>query len=178
MKKLYFNGDFLPMTNEGDSFEALVVEDGVIAFTGTLEDARTFAADAEDVDLDGACLMPRASSTRTAISPVPTSRVVAAQLENCKSFDEIVEAMRAFGEKNGIGPDSVIMGVSYDQNSLPRVSIPIATSWTGSPPRSPALRFMPPATCWSPTRSSSSWPASMPRRSIPRVLVTAARSMA
>ncbi len=35
MKKLYFNGDFLPMTNEGDSFEALVVEDGVIAFTGT-----------------------------------------------------------------------------------------------------------------------------------------------
>lgn len=58
MKKLYFNGDFLPMTNEGDSFEALVVEDGVIAFTGTLEDARTFAADAEDVDLDGACLMP------------------------------------------------------------------------------------------------------------------------
>ena len=43
---------------------------------------------------------------------------MAAQLENCKSFDEIVEAMRAFGEKNGIGPDSVIMGVSYDQNSL------------------------------------------------------------
>lgn len=117
MKKLYFNGDFLPMTNEGDSFEALVVEDGVIAFTGTLEDARTFAADAEDVDLDGACLMPGIIDPHSHIAG-SNQYVVAAQLENCKSFDEIVEAMRAFGEKNGIGPDSVIMGVSYDQNSL------------------------------------------------------------
>ena len=101
MKKLYFNGDFLPMTNEGDSFEALVVEDGVIAFTGTLEDARTFAADAEDVDLDGACLMPGIIDPHSHIAG-SNQYVVAAQLENCKSFDEIVEAMRAFGEKNGI----------------------------------------------------------------------------
>lgn len=26
--------------------------------------------------------------------------------------------MKAFAEKNGIGPDSVIMGVGYDQNAL------------------------------------------------------------
>ena len=32
MKKLYFNGDFVPMTGEGDTFEALLVaDDGTIA---------------------------------------------------------------------------------------------------------------------------------------------------
>ena len=41
MKKLYFNGDFVPMTGEGDTFEALLVaDDGTIAFTGSLEEAR------------------------------------------------------------------------------------------------------------------------------------------
>lgn len=40
MKKLYFNGDFVPMTGEGDTFEALLVaDDGTIAFTGSLEEA-------------------------------------------------------------------------------------------------------------------------------------------
>ena len=44
MKKLYFNGDFVPMTGEGDTFEALLVaDDGTIAFTGSLEEARAQA---------------------------------------------------------------------------------------------------------------------------------------
>ena len=41
MKKLYFNGDILPMTGEGDTFEALVAEDGVIAFTGSMGMGKT-----------------------------------------------------------------------------------------------------------------------------------------
>ena len=33
MKKLYFNGDFVPMTGEGDTFEALLVaDDGTIVY--------------------------------------------------------------------------------------------------------------------------------------------------
>lgn len=58
MSKLYFNGEFLPMTGEGDTFEALVEEGGRIVFTGGLDEARAFAPDADDVDLAGACLMP------------------------------------------------------------------------------------------------------------------------
>ena len=47
MKKLYFNGDFVTMTGEGDTFEALLVaDDGTIAFTGSLEEARAQAGDA------------------------------------------------------------------------------------------------------------------------------------
>lgn len=117
MKKLYFNGEFLPMTGEGDTFEALVVEDGIIAFTGALDEARAFAGDAEEIDLNGACLMPGLIDPHSHISG-SNQYVVAAQLENCKSFDEIVDALNEFAERNNIGEDSVIMGVGYDQNSL------------------------------------------------------------
>lgn len=117
MSKLYYNGDMLPMTGEGDTFEALVEQEGVIAFTGALAEARAFAPDAEEVDLDGACLMPGLIDPHSHIAG-SNQYVVAAQLDSCTSFDEIVAAMKAFAEKNGIGPDSVIMGVGYDQNAL------------------------------------------------------------
>lgn len=117
MSKLYYNGDMLPMTGEGDTFEALVEQEGVIAFTGALAEARAFAPNAEEVDLDGACLMPGLIDPHSHIAG-SNQYVVAAQLDSCTSFDEIVAAMKAFAEKNGIGPDSVIMGVGYDQNAL------------------------------------------------------------
>lgn len=117
MSNMYFNGDILPMTDEGDACEALVERDGVIAFTGSLDDARAFAPDAEEVDLAGACLMPGLIDPHSHIAG-SNQYVVAAQLDSCGSFDDIVEAMRAFADKNGIGPDGVIMGVGYDQNAL------------------------------------------------------------
>lgn len=41
MKTLYHNGQFVPMTSEDDTFEALLVaDDGTIAFTGSLVEAR------------------------------------------------------------------------------------------------------------------------------------------
>ena len=118
MKKLYFNGDFVPMTGEGDTFEALLVaDDGTIAFTGSLEEARAQAEDAEEIDLNGACLMPGLIDPHSHISGC-TQYIVAADLNGAADFDEIVERLAAFAEQRGIGEDGVIMGVSYDQNSL------------------------------------------------------------
>lgn len=117
MSKLYFNGEFLPMTGEGDTFEALVEEGGRIVFTGGLDEARAFAPDADDVDLAGACLMPGLIDPHSHIAG-SNQYVVAAQLDACRSFDDIVEAMRVFAERNAIGPGGVIMGVGYDQNAL------------------------------------------------------------
>ena len=118
MKKLYFNGDFVPMTGEGDTFEALLVaDDGTIAFTGSIEEARAQAEDAEEIDLNGACLMPGLIDPHSHISGC-TQYIVAADLNGAADFDEIVERLAAFAEQRGIGEDGVIMGVSYDQNSL------------------------------------------------------------
>lgn len=117
MKRLYRNGDFLPMTGEGDTFEALVEEEGVIAFTGALAQARELAPDATEVDLGGACLMPGLIDPHSHISGA-SQYVTAAQLDSCRSFDEIVEALRAFAVKRQVGPGGVIMGVAYDHNGL------------------------------------------------------------
>ncbi|MFR3451953.1 MAG: hypothetical protein ACLTSX_10870 [Collinsella sp.] len=103
MKKLYFNGDFLPMTNEGDSFEALVVEDGVIAFTAPLRTPVPSPRTPRTSTSTALASCP-ASSTRTAISPVPTSMSWPPQLENCKSFDEIVEAARLRARRTASAP--------------------------------------------------------------------------
>lgn len=118
MSKLYFGGDILPMTSEDAAPEALLTaDDGTIAFVGALDEARALAGDAEEVDLAGACLMPGIIDPHSHISGT-TQYIVAADLDGCRDFDELVERMRAFAEKRGIGEDGVIMGVGYDQNSL------------------------------------------------------------
>lgn len=117
MSRLYYGGDILPMTGEGDSFEALVEKGGAIAFTGALAEARAFAPEAEEVDLEGACLMPGLVDPHGHLAG-SNQYVVAAQLDSCASFDDIVSVMRAFAQKAGIGSDGIIMGVGYDQNAL------------------------------------------------------------
>ena len=118
MRKLYFNADFVPMTGEGDTFEALLVaDDGTIAFTGSLEEARSLAEGAEEVDLDGATVLPGLIDPHSHIAGT-TQYIVAADLDGCRDFDEIVERLRAFAEKRGIAEDGIVMGVGYDQNAL------------------------------------------------------------
>lgn len=118
MKKLYFGGDILPMTGEDAKLEALLVaDDGTIAYAGSLEEARTLAADAEEIDLAGHCLMPGIIDPHSHISGC-TQYIVAADLNGAADFDEIVSRLAAFAVERGIGDDGVIMGVSYDQNSL------------------------------------------------------------
>lgn len=41
MQHLYYGGDILPMTGRGSRAEALVEEDGRIAYVGPLDEART-----------------------------------------------------------------------------------------------------------------------------------------
>ena len=118
MKKLYFNGDFVPMTTEEASFEALLVaEDGTIAFTGSLDEARSLAEGCEEIDLEGKTVMPGLIDPHSHISGT-TQYLTAAQLENCTSYDEIIAAMKEFAEARNIGEDGIIMGVAYDHNSL------------------------------------------------------------
>ena len=118
MKKLYYGGDILPMTGEHDTVEALLVaDDGTIVYTGSLEEARAQAADAEEIDLKGHCLMPGIIDPHSHISGC-TQYIVAADLDGAADFDEIVERLSSFAAERGIGEDGIIMGVSYDQNSL------------------------------------------------------------
>ena len=58
MEQLYFHGTILPMTGEGDTLEALLVRDGLIAEAGAYEELSAAAPGAEEIDLRGRTMLP------------------------------------------------------------------------------------------------------------------------
>ena len=118
MKTLYYNGDFVPMTQEDATFEALLVaDDGTIAFTGSLDEARRRADGAQEIDLEGKAVLPGFIDPHSHLTGT-TQYISTASLSDCTSFDDIVDALTAFIEKRGITAESVVMGTGYDQNFL------------------------------------------------------------
>lgn len=117
MEHLYFGGSILPMTGEHHRAEALVERDGAIAFVGALDEARAVYPAAEAIDLAGACLMPGLIDPHSHFTG-SSQYVIAAQLDQCQSFDEIVAALRQFAAEQCIDSDGVVLGVGYDHNSL------------------------------------------------------------
>lgn len=118
MKTMYFNGDFIPMTREDDTFEALLVaDDGTIAFVGSLAEARDRAKGAPEVDLGGKTMMPGFIDPHSHFTGT-LQYLCNADLSACRSFADIQSALRDFIEKRGIDTDGVVMAIGYDQNLL------------------------------------------------------------
>ena len=118
MGKLFCNATFVPLTDEDARADALLVDDeGRIAFVGPLEEARERAGGAEEVDLDGAAVLPGLIDPHSHFTG-SLQYLLFADLSECTSFAEITETLREFAAKRHIGPDGVIMGNGYDQNNL------------------------------------------------------------
>lgn len=118
MQKLYYGGDIVTMVNETDAPEAVLIEEGKIVFVGSLKEAENLAADtAERIDLAGKTLMPAFIDPHSHISMYSQFSSLA-DLSECTNFDEIVETLRRYKEKRGIGADGAIMGTGYDHNFL------------------------------------------------------------
>lgn len=117
MQHLYYGGDVLPMTGRGSRAEALVEEDGLIRYVGQLDTARAAYPHAEEIDLAGACLMPGLIDPHSHFTGT-NQYMLAAQLDQCESFDELVAALRQFAAEQCVDSDGVILGVSYDHNNL------------------------------------------------------------
>lgn len=118
MKKLYYGGDIITMEEERTPVEAVLVEDGKIAFKGTLEAAeKQCTSDTERIDLKGKTLMPSFIDPHGHISMVAQFSAFA-NLSACRNFDEMVETLKKYKEDNHIGPDGAILGCAYDHNFL------------------------------------------------------------
>lgn len=115
--KLYHHGTFIPMTGEHDTFEALVVDGNMIAFTGSLKDAQLFAPNAERVDLEGRTMLPGIVDPHSHIT-MAAQLVTQADLTSCTTFADIQAALRAFVDERGITATGGILGRGYDQNDL------------------------------------------------------------
>jgi predicted amidohydrolase YtcJ len=96
---------------DGQVTDALLVVDGAVRALG--EQARAWAEDAEDVDLDGGFLM--ASFGDGHAHPLPGGlEAVGPQVRPCKSVAEIVDAVRKFADEHP--EDEWIVGASYESS--------------------------------------------------------------
>lgn len=117
MKTLYIGGDIVPMTGKGDRVEALLIDDGMIAFAGLESRAREIAGDAHIVDLKGKTLLPGFIDPHSHILTA-TTYVLTADLSSARNFTDIQRILREFIAERGLGPDDVVQANSYDHNLL------------------------------------------------------------
>jgi len=117
METLYYNGSILTMEDKTEP-EAVLVKDGLIAFTGSLSDAKKRAgADSVLIDLKGQCLMPAFVDPH---SHIFTNGQVSqwADLKSCESFEDIINTLRRYIKEKNITPGTSVVGIGYDHNFL------------------------------------------------------------
>lgn len=118
MAKILFNADFVPMTYEEATFEALVInDDGKIAFTGNLDRARSLFEGAKEVDMDGKTVMPGFIDPHSHFM-MTCQNFANADLTHCRSIPEMQKALREFAEKHHLKAGDVLQGNGYDHNAL------------------------------------------------------------
>ena len=116
MRKIYCNGPILTM-EEPIYTEAVLTDDGKILATGTFQQLKAMAPDAEKADLCGNTMMPAFIDAHSHFSQVANS-FLQVSLANTKNFHEIVQRIRDFIEKNSVPPGQWVIASGYDHNAL------------------------------------------------------------
>ena len=92
--QLYTNGTVISMV-QGQTAEAVLTDQGKIVALGNKNDMLARSPNAELIDLDGATLIPAFIDAHSHFSSYASSFLQVA-LEECVSFEEIGEKIRAF----------------------------------------------------------------------------------
>ena len=124
MEQIFYNGKIITMTEKTaveelkKAPEAVLVRDGMIIETGTLDEVSQAASDqAVKRDLNGNCLIPSFIDTHSHF--VMNGQMSAwADLSDCESFADIVAALTAYIDKNKITEEGIVLGYGYDHNFL------------------------------------------------------------
>ena len=117
LKKLYHNGNILTMDKSSPRAEAILVEDGVIAAVGSLEEIENIADEAERIDLDGKTLMPAFVDGHSHVIMFG-AMLAKCDLSECRSFDDILETISEYREKKGLTHGEKINCYGYDLSLL------------------------------------------------------------
>ena len=121
--QLFYNGNIITM--EGDSaatVEAVVEEDGKIAFVGNLADAEKAFPAASKIDLSGRTMLPGFIDPHSHIGQVINTMgqvdLSSPPVGNVKNFDDILTKLKAFKQEKNIADGEWIFGWGYDENQL------------------------------------------------------------
>ncbi len=118
MKKVYYGGPIITMEGENQSCEAVLVEKGIIAKTGTLEEVLACAGDKTKLcDLKGKALLPGFIDPHSHIV-MNGQMALFADLGDCSCFADVIEKMTKYIKANRISPEGVAVGFGYDHNFL------------------------------------------------------------
>lgn len=116
MKKLYFNGDIITMSNNLYT-TAVLTENGKIVKLG--EEALAFRnnSDVQIFDLAGKTMLPAFIDAHSHFSAVANS-FLQVPLDECISFKEIQDRIENFIKSNNIKKGEWILAKGYDNNQL------------------------------------------------------------
>lgn len=118
MRKLYYGGDIITMTEKNSLPKAVVVENDSILYVGNLEEAKSLCEDdTEKINLQGHTLMPAFIDPHSHFSQVAQSAMMC-DLSETDNFSDIVEKLTDYKEKYHIPEDGIILGSGYDHNFL------------------------------------------------------------
>ena len=137
-KQLFYNGTILTMEPEL-YVEAVLVEDGVIVSTGSREELENmFSEEDERVDLKGKTLMPAFIDPHSHFSAYANS-LLQVPLEECMTFEEIIDKIRDFIKKNEVPAGKWIVAKGYDHNSLNEHAHPDCKVLSEAAPENPVM---------------------------------------
>ena len=118
MQKLYYNGDIITMVREEDAAEAVLIQDGTIAYVGSLAEAEALCGkEAEYIDLKGKTLMPSFIDGHSHMAMYSQFSSFP-DVSGCTSFAEIVDFLKKYLEEHPVDEGGVLLATGYDHNFL------------------------------------------------------------
>lgn len=127
MKTIYYGGSIVTMENQNDSPEAVLIENGIIKETGTLENVSNAAGKrVQKINLEGKCLMPSFIDSHSHMA-LSGQMALFADLSGCTCFKHVIDVMKKYIADNKISSDGVAVGFGYDHNFLDEQAQPDRT---------------------------------------------------
>ncbi len=124
MKKVFINANGYTMDAAEHRFEAVAVEDGLITCVGTNEAVQEAAGTAcQIIDLQGKMVLPGFNDSHLHLLSYGYSLEVA-DLNDCRSLDELKDRLRRYIKENGIKPGQWVEGRGWDQNQFDTKKMP------------------------------------------------------
>lgn len=120
MKKLFYGGDILTMTDKAHMVEAIYIEEGKILKVGdlkTIRESLKHEVNIQEIDLQGKTLMPSFIDTHSHISMVAQMASMA-DLSECESIEEIIKVLKGYKDTKNLKDTEPIIGFGYDHNFL------------------------------------------------------------
>lgn len=124
METLYYGGKILTMAAESAEAElagapeAVLVKDGVISAVGGYEELSAKAGRrVRRVDLKGCCLMPSFIDPHGHAAMVGQMAMLC-DLSRCESFQDVIDALKAYIAEKKVTEKNAVMGFGYDHNFL------------------------------------------------------------